>query len=259
MSTAAEHWTTSLHGWGIPEHILAKAPRSPWIHPVENFRATGDLAVTTPSRLRALEALPDGGSVLDVGCGGGRAAFGLAPPARSVIGVDQQQAMLDLFTEEAARRCLEVSTVLGAWPDVAGDTPKADVVVCHHVVYNVQSLEPFVEALTSHARRRVVAELPMHHPLSSLSTAWAHFWSVERPLVPTADDALAVVRSMSLDARLELFEIAPPAEPRPISDLDVEHTRIRLCLTDDRDPEVRVFLESQPQTTRSLATLWWDV
>ena len=27
--------------------------------------------------------------------------------------------------------------VLGRWPDVAADVAAADVVVCHHVVYNV--------------------------------------------------------------------------------------------------------------------------
>lgn len=258
MSTASEHWATSLREWGIPAHILDAAPQSPWIHPVENFRPTGDLFVDTPSRLRALEALPVGGSVLDVGCGGGRAAFGLTPPAASVVGVDHQQVMLDVFADEAHQRGIRVETHLGEWPAVAQDVEPCDVVTCHHVLYNVQAIEPFVAALTTAARRRVVVEIPRHHPLSSLSAAWAHFWGLVRPTDPSADDALAVTLAMGLDAHLEHFEIPPPPVARPISDLDVEHTRIRLCLPADRDAEVREFLMSQPPQGRHLATLWWD-
>ena len=110
--TASEHWATSLQQWGIPQHILDAAPQSPWIHPVANFRPTGDLFVNTPSRLRALEALQgDSPSVLDVGCGGGKAAFGLTPPATSVFGVDHQQVMLDVFADEAGARGVQVGTL----------------------------------------------------------------------------------------------------------------------------------------------------
>ena len=261
MDTNAEfsHWTDSLRGWAIPQDILDAAPESPWIHPVDSFRPKGDLHVQVPSRLRALEAL-DGPapSVLDVGCGGGRAAFGLVPPAVSLVGVDHQQGMLDVFAAEASARGVQAVTVLGDWPDVAGTTPACDVVVCHHVFYNVADLRPFVEALTSHARRRVVAELPLQHPLSGLSPAWRHFWGLERPVSPTAGDALACVRSMGIDARMETFTVEGQDRTEPTDD-EVRNTRIRLCLTADRDADVRAFLTGNPRTMRDLATIWWDV
>jgi SAM-dependent methyltransferase len=257
--TAIEHWAAALQQWGIPEHILDAAPQSPWIHPVANFRPTGNLYVNTPSRLRALEAL-DGPepSVLDVGCGGGRAGFGLTPPATRVFGVDQQQAMLDVFTEEANARGVGVGTALGNWPEVAAQAPACDVVTCHHVFYNVQQLVPFASALTEHATRRVVIEMPMQHPLSTLSAAWLHFWDLRRPTSPTAVDALAVLHEMGLSAHLEEFEVPAPQPPAPVTDLDVEHTRIRLCLPAHRDPEVREFLLANPPGPRHTATLWWD-
>ena len=61
---------------------------------------------STPSHERAREAVPEGGSVLDVGCGGGVAAFALTPPATSVIGVDHQSEMLAMVSRErrTARR-----------------------------------------------------------------------------------------------------------------------------------------------------------
>lgn len=257
--TASEQWTEALQQWGIPQHILDAAPQSPWIHPVANFRPTGNLFVDTPSRVRALEALTgDEPSVLDVGCGGGRAAFGLTPPAASVFGVDHQQAMLDVFTEEAEARGVRVGTTLGDWPTVADRTPVCDVVTCHHVFYNVQQLPPFAAALGQHARHRVVVEMPMQHPLSTLSAAWLHFWDLRRPTSPTAHDALEVLLEMGLPARLEQFETPAPTTPAPVTDIDVEHTRIRLCLPADRDSEVREFLVANPPGPRHSATLWWD-
>lgn len=256
------HWADALVSWGIPAEILERAPQSPWIHPVQTFRPEGNLYVDTPSRLRALETLdrlPPGTerSVLDVGCGGGRAAFGLTPPATRVIGVDHQQAMLDVFAAEADRRGIACSTVLGDWPAVEQQTPTCPVVTCHHVVYNVAPLAPFVEALHRHATARVVVELPQQHPLAVLSPMWLHFWGLERPASPTAEDALNVVRSLGHDAHLEQFEV--PAAHRLVTDEDVEFTRIRLCLPAARDAEIREYLLANPAGSRSLATIWWDV
>ena len=253
------HWRGSLQQWAIPQHIIDAAPESPWIHPVESFVPRGDLHVDVPSRTRALEALTgDSPSVLDVGCGGGRAAFGLVPPAVRVVGVDHQQGMLDVFAQQAADRGVACETVPGDWPEASPRTPVCDVVVCHHVFYNVQDLEPFVRVLSAHAARRVVVELPGVHPLSNMSAAWSHFWGLERPSSPTADDALACVRSLGHDARIEWFA-DPPRDHHPPTDDEVRHTRIRLCLSAERDNDVREFLASHPRAPRQLATIWWDV
>ena len=103
MTSAAERWRDALEAWAIPPAILASAEESPWIHPPELFTvpATAD---ATPSHDRAREALVDRGSVLDVGCGGGAAAFALTPPAASVVGVDHQPEMLAMFEDNAAAR-----------------------------------------------------------------------------------------------------------------------------------------------------------
>ena len=175
-----------------------------------------------------------------------------------VVGVDHQQAMLDVFATEARARGVTSETVLGDWPEVQDVTPACDVVVCHHVFYNVQDLRPFVQALHSHAHRRVVVELPTLHPLSNLSAAWRHFWGLERPGSPSAEDALACVRSMGIDARMETFAVEGHT-PEAVTDAEVVNTRIRLCLPAVRDPDVRAFLHENPRTRRDLATIWWDV
>lgn len=252
-------WAQTLQQWAIPAAILDQAPQSPWIHPVETFRPTGNLMVDTPSRIRALEALQGlaAPSVLDIGCGGGRGTFGLTPPATLVVGVDHQQGMLDVYDDEARQRGVAVQTVLGDWPDVAANTPQCDVAICHHVFYNVQDIAPFIHDLSSHARKRVVVELPVQHPLANLSDLWLKFWDLHRPTSPTAHDAIAIVRHLGYDAYIELFEV--PAVPSKVTPTDVEHTRIRLCLPPDRDAEIEAALRARPAQPRKLATIWWDV
>ena len=255
-TVAAQRWAADLAGWRIPAEILAQAPQSPWIHPVELFRAGSDPVPDTPSRQRAAAALAGGGSVLDVGCGGGRAAFALTPPATQLIGVDQQQGMLDAFAAGARLRGVSHEEVLGDWPAVAAATPVADVVVCHHVLYNVAALPEFVAALTAHARRRVVVELPQQHPLSTMSPLWQRFWGLQRPTCPTADDALAVIREAGFDAGLTTWTDEPKTGlPQR---LRVEFARIRLCLGPERDGEVAQALAELPDRPRPTATLWWD-
>lgn len=257
MSDAALAWRRDLAAWAIPDHILSAAPESPWIHPPVFFEVP-EVIATSPSHQRAAEALPEGGSVLDVGCGGGVAAFALTPRARHVIGVDHQGEMLEMFAANAARRAVSVETVEGFWPAVADHVARADVVTSHHVVYNVSDIVAFVAALSDHATHRVVLELPQRHPLANLSGAWHHFWQLERPTTPTSADLLAVLEEMGVAASMELWNGPIRAE----QDLEqVAHfTRIRLCLGEDREGEVLAYLRAHPTpATRELATVWWDV
>lgn len=262
---AATRWGANLALWGIPDDIVRAAPQSPWIHPVDSFRPSNAPPADTPSLRRAVEALdevaaasPDARSVLDVGCGGGRSSLALADRIDLLIGVDRQAGMLEVLAAEAATRGLSCTTVLGSWPEAAATVPRCTIVVCHHVLFNVGDLVPFVAALNERALRRVIIEIPFHHPLANLAPAWKHFWNLDRPERPTALDAAEVVREMGLDVTVELFELADPKAGEPVSDRDVEHTRVRLCLPPSRDPEVRAFLDDLPRPPRVTATLWWD-
>src|SRR5204862_2441483 len=135
---------------------------------------------------RALEALPDAGSVLDVGAGGGAASLPLCPPAVAVTAVDQSPQMLAAFAELATKQGIDHLEVEGLWPDVAGRVGPADVVVCHHVLYNVGDLVPFLVALTDHAQSRVVVEMTAEHPQALLNPLWEHSHRLGRPTGPTA-------------------------------------------------------------------------
>lgn len=267
--SAAERWAQDLETWAIPPEILSAAPQSPWGYPTSVFAQRADDApkAPTPSRVRAWEELPEGGAVLDVGCGAGAAALPLAARAGTVIGVDPSGAMLGAFRERAEKAGLRVVTIEGAWPDVAEQTPVADIVVCHHVAYNVADLASFVRRLTDHARRRVVMELTAQHPMSVLNDLWLHFHGLTRPTSPTAEDAIAVVRETGAAPQSTRWEA--PAQgwsgPSAYEDL-VAWVRRRLCLSPERDGDIGAALGPdvvKPDgrvslSPRSVVTLWWD-
>lgn len=259
MPSAGVRWAEQLAAWAIPPEILAAAPEPPWGFPPAIFGARAvDEAADTPSRRRALEALPEGGTVLDVGSGGGVASLPLCPPARRLVAVDESAELLADLSGAAERRGVDHVEVLGRWPDVAATAPAADVVVCHHVFYNVPDLVPFALALTTHARRRVVVELTDRHPRTADAPLWRLFHGIERPTGPTAHDAIAVLEEAGLAVGVERFT-APP-RPGVGADQWVAFVRKRLCLPPDRDPEIAALMDAgaTEPVSRATTTLWWD-
>jgi SAM-dependent methyltransferase len=255
--SAGERWRRDLAAWAIPKEILERAPEPPWGFPPALFRAD-DAEQDTPSLRAALEALEKGGSVIDVGVGGGAASLPLAPAATSITGVDQSEAMLASFTAAATERGVSHRAVHGEWPAVAPEAGTADVVVCHHVFYNVPGLGPFVEALSQAARRRVVVEMTAVHPASTLSPLWRHFHRLERPTTPTYEDAVAVLAELGLRPDIETWDRPPRRRMVERREL-VAFARRRLCLSPERDAEIEALLgERTSWAPAGGVTLWWS-
>ena len=252
----ANKWKDDLEAWAIPPEIINQAEESPWIHPPILFQLPSNI-VDTFSHQMAREALPEQGSVLDIGCGGGIAAFALTGKVKNAIGVDHQPEMLTMFNENAAKRGLTSEVFEGFWPAVESKVSKADVVTCHHVVYNVQEIVPFLQAFDEHANKRVVIEMPVQHPLANMDKAWKHFWNLDRPKGPTPEDLIEVLNEIGIKAFVHYWS----GTIRQESNIEqaAEFMRIRLCLPKERLPEVKEFLQNQPQASeRELATIWWD-
>ncbi|MET0479031.1 MAG: class I SAM-dependent methyltransferase [Actinomycetota bacterium] len=253
---ALERWREQLDGWAIPSEILAAAPESPWGYPVGLFRSRARRAGSrpaTPSNLEAARFMPEGGSVLDVGAGAGAASLPLAGLASRLVAVDESPAMVASFLDAADAAGVPAEAVEGRWPEVAGRVGPADVVVCHHVLYNVADLAPFALALTGHARRRVVAELTDRHPLAGLRPLWRRFHDLDRPTGPGADDAVAALGAAGLEVDRQDWE---QPDRFGFDDFDelVAFTRRRLCLPAARDPEVAEALLDEG--TRQVDGVW---
>jgi len=250
-TSANERWRQLQEARAVPPEILAAAPRSPWKHDPAHFGAPAR-PEDTPSRRAALELLgEDRGSVLDVGCGGGRASMAVAEAAGSLIGVDHDPGMLEVFAADCEARGIDHRTVLGAWPEVAAEAGPADVVVCHHVGYNTVDFAPFLSALTAAARRGVVMELTARHPMAWLDPLWARFHDVHRGDPATADDAVAVLAELGITPEVTRWDRGTGLPEDPI------WVTRRLCLPESRVDEVAAALETIPPRTREVVTLVW--
>jgi 2-polyprenyl-3-methyl-5-hydroxy-6-metoxy-1,4-benzoquinol methylase len=253
-------WSDALRAWAIPDHILAQAPTSPWVHPPKLFAVAADAEFPdTPSRLVALEALGVvGGSVLDVGCGGGGSAMPLAERTTHLHGVDEQAAMLRNFEAAAQRAGVAVTTTQGPWREVQAAVPPADVVISHHVAFNVAEIGPFIVSLTEHALGRVIVELPDRHPTSAMSPLWKHFWDLDRPSEPSAALFVDIVTALGYQPELQRFSRPPRKQQLDAAEF-VAFVRTRLCLPASRDPEVAEALQTFGLAeSTDVATVHWS-
>ncbi len=244
---ATERWAAELAAWAIDPELLAAAPESPYGFPAGLFGADRGAAVTHEE---VRSAHPR--TVLDVGCGGGAGSVPVGAP--ELLGVDESAELLARFAAAAGPGA---RTFPGRWPDVAGEVPAADVVVCANVVYNVPDLAGFVTALTTHARRRVVVELTDVHPWTSLAGLWRHFHGQERPAGPTAELFGEVLAELGLTVESRTWTRDDPWRNAP-ADVVLAFTRRRLCLPVEREAEVAAamarFADDRPRTA---TTLWW--
>lgn len=250
---AEERWRERQEGRGIPPEIVAAAPADPWGHDPRDFRPPEDADTPPsddPSRCAALALLRAGGTLLDVGCGGGIAGLALRSAVTHLTGVDRSAAMLDVLAAACAHRGLPHRTVHGDWPAVAAEAGRADVVVAHHVLHNVVDLGPFVAALTAAAGCGVVVEMTAEHPMAWLDPLWLRFHGLRRPPSATAADARAVLAGRGIDAAVVRWT-RPPRLPKSAA-----WVARRLCLPADREPEVADALAALPRPSE-LATLSW--
>lgn len=253
----ADRWRRWVEAWLVPQPILDQSPEPSTLEP-SRFRWRPEEDATRPvrpSRRRALEALPDGGSVLDVGVGGGASSLGLAPRVGVITGVDPLEGMLAAFEESARGAGVTPRSVHGSWPEAARDVDPADVAVCHHAIYGITEIEPFLAALTAAARHRVVVEVGTRPPLIVLNPLFRAFHGVERADWPVADEAEAVLGAMGVAVEREDMVLPPAADE--VTPERVAFTRRRLCVGPERDPEIARFLEEQPPLELRVAALWW--
>jgi SAM-dependent methyltransferase len=256
---ANKRWGQMLAAWAIPPELIDAAPASPYFFDPAVFIAAADQALArvedTVSDGVAREALPEGGTVLDVGAGAGAASLRLGPT--HVTAVDPSSELLEAFASRAVTLGLEHAQIEGTWPDVAPRAPEVDVVVCHHVIYNVADLRTFAALLDAHGRRRVVIELTSVHPMAWMTPYWRALHGIEQPERPTAEDAVTVLGQLGLDVN-QARSVRPVQMIGELGEDRLARIARRLCLPAVRLPELQRLLEEVPPSdAREVVTLWW--
>ncbi|MFK0249136.1 class I SAM-dependent methyltransferase [Amycolatopsis azurea] len=244
--TALQRWADALASWTVPPGILAAAPESPWVLPRQVFERRADAQIAAPTgetHVAARAALAEPGSVLDVGAAAGATSLPLIgrAPIQELTAVDADDELLSAFATRAVGLGLPATVLSGRWPDLADETPVADIVMCGNVVYNVADLAPFLHALSTHARRQVIVEVAAAHPLTELNPLWRRFHGIERPTGPTADDFLTVLGELGIEPTVARWRRLPEAEYATFAEL-TDVTRRRLCLPADTETDVATAL-----------------
>lgn len=99
----------------------------------------------------ALEHIPDGARVLDLGCGAGRCAIALAEMGLEVVGVDLSRAMIESAREQADLAGVAVQFEVMDAMDLELPPASFDVVLC---AYNGLELLPGMDG-----KKRAIAEV----------------------------------------------------------------------------------------------------
>lgn len=267
LADLQQQWKRDLAAWAIPDEIASGTDESPWVLPREVFvrRARKQCGEPVGASFElAWAALDPPGTVLDVGSGAGAASLPLAPRCTGLTAVDGDRELLDALSVQASELGVAARTVQGRWPDAVDQVETADVVTCHHVLYNDPDPVSFLSALTARARRLVVLEKTARHPLTDLNDLWLRFHGLQRPTGPTALDAVEILKAMGLEPRYRRWTRPAATEYGSFDDL-VDVTRRRLCLPPTRAGEVADALadlrESRPDlgsSGRDLYTIWWS-
>ena len=110
--------------------------------------------------------------LVDIGCGGGAVAFGFAPFASSVIGVDIDERALAVARTEAERRKLKIDFIHGGPEDIPDHLAPIDVVTIGraHVYLPREATLARFERLISPVGHVLICETTTH---DGLSGPWA--------------------------------------------------------------------------------------
>ena len=94
-------------------------------------------------------------TVLDVGAGAGRYAIPVAGHVKELVALEPSKGMGDALLREAQGRGVpNVRLIQGDW--LSTDAPRADVVLCAHVLYFTPDVTPFIRKLDEHAKRECI-------------------------------------------------------------------------------------------------------
>lgn len=273
MKTAArEAWRGHLESWALPQTLLDAVEESPYGWPsqlFERMRALdADQGRDSPTVALVDDILGEGGSVLDIGAGAGRLSIPLAARGHRVTAVESDEGMARALGVGADRERVEVTRIVGSWPQVAGNAHLHDIALSAHVVYDVAAIGPFLEAMHHGARRAVVIEITPRHPWTGLSRYYRALHGIDRPSRPTVDDFAAVVEEVvgMIPERRWWIE-TPSLRFADMQELLAFYRR-RLLVPPERSIEAAALLEPDVHETddgwlflgdpeREVVAVWW--
>jgi SAM-dependent methyltransferase len=196
-----------------------------WQQRAERFDRVSRQRERADPTLQALLAHVDPGDVVvDVGAGTGRHAVPLAGHCVWVGAVEPSPAMRTrLEARIQDEQVTNIAVIPAPWP--AAGPLACDVVFSSHVLYGIENVVPFLEAMTRSARRECLLLLGLHAPADAMSKLWRIVHGHEYPVRPAAPEALDVLHQLDYAASLHVL----PATEHPVEFGDSAEDLIELC------------------------------
>lgn len=207
-------------------------------------------------------------TVLDVGAGAGRHVVRIAPKVARVVAVEPSPAMreqLGQVIQEAGLTNVEV--IPGRWPEV--EVGPADVVICSHVTYFAEEIEPFLQRLRAVTRERAFVVHRFVQRERAILELFERVWGEPRALEPTFVDLFGVAAQLGLWGKAATI---PFGGGPTFSTLDDATATIRADLLNPSDPRaestIRDYLAERlveregrlefDQPPAYAGVLWWE-
>jgi SAM-dependent methyltransferase len=180
-----------------------QTPADYWARTARRFAAAAKQNPQPDGFLRfVLPRLRSTDRVVDIGAGSGRYLPHLSAAVREVVAVEPSPAMrAELEALVAEHGLANVQVVAAGWPEA--QLEPVDVAISAHVLYSVADAEPFLHAMDAVARRACYLHLFFQHPISSLCVFWERLRGEQRLRLPSALEALCLLRQMGLRAGLQ--------------------------------------------------------
>ena len=166
-------------------------------------RRTDDVEIN-----RLAQEVRDTMTLLDVGGGAGRFALPLALRCQHVTVVEPSASMGESLRQLAAEADIpNVTVVAKRWEDT--QLAPADIVLCAHVIYTIEDIQPFVAKLVQHARTRVLMPTYMRPPMSRFDPFWPWVYGEAKHQPPGAAEFMQALWEMDIYPHLEMFAPLP--------------------------------------------------
>lgn len=152
-----------------------------------------------------LEKLRPGDTLLDVGGGSGRYAIPASQHVKEVVVAEPSAGMGRALLQEVEKRGVaNVRWIESGWLEAAA--PKAEVVLCAHVLYFTPDVLPFVQKLNEHTLRECIVMIRVDQAGAGLAPLYAQFRGEPQAPEPSFLQLYNLLYSMGIVADVRVVE-----------------------------------------------------